>query len=96
MDYWRSAARISCLDTVRNERVREIMGIDWNIVDDIRNEQLLWYGHVKRMEEKHLPTQLLEWQVEGRRRKRRRRMTWKGDNHEGNVREETSWRRLDV
>jgi hypothetical protein len=28
MDYWRSAARISCLDTVRNERVREIMGID--------------------------------------------------------------------
>jgi hypothetical protein len=49
MDYWRRAAGISRLERIRNERVREIMRVDGNIVEDIRKKQLIWYDHVKRM-----------------------------------------------
>jgi hypothetical protein len=38
-----------------NETVREIMRVDRNVVKDIRKKQLIWYGHVKRMEEERLP-----------------------------------------
>jgi hypothetical protein len=34
--------------------------MDGNIVEDLRKKQLIWYGHVKRMEEECLPKQLLE------------------------------------
>jgi hypothetical protein len=49
----------------RIERVREIMRVDGNTVEDIRKKQLIWYGHVKIMEEELLPKQLLEWNAEG-------------------------------
>jgi hypothetical protein len=45
------------------------MRADVNTVDDIRKKRLIWYGHVKRMEEERLPKQLLEWRAEGRRRR---------------------------
>jgi hypothetical protein len=35
MDYWRRAAGISRLERIRNKRVREIMRVDGNIVEDI-------------------------------------------------------------
>jgi hypothetical protein len=41
MDYWRRAAGISRLEKIRNERVREIMRVDGNIVEDIRKKQLI-------------------------------------------------------
>jgi hypothetical protein len=55
------------------------MGLDGNVVEDIRKKQLIWYGHVKRMEKERLPKQLLEWRAEGRRRRGRPRTTWKQD-----------------
>jgi hypothetical protein len=51
------------------------MRADVNAVDDIRKKQLIWYGHVKRMEEEVIPKQLLEWRAEGR----RPRTTWQQD-----------------
>jgi hypothetical protein len=62
-----------------NETVREIMRVDRNVVEDIRKKQLIWYGHVKRMEEERLPKWLLEWHAKGRRRRARPRTTWKQD-----------------
>jgi hypothetical protein len=67
MDYWRRVAGISRLERIRNERVREIMRVDGNIVEDIRKKQLILYGHLKRMEEERLPKQLLECYAERRR-----------------------------
>jgi hypothetical protein len=79
MDYWRRPAGISRLDRKRNERVRKIMRVDGNIVEDIRKKQLILYGHVKRMEEERLPKQLLECNAEGRRCRGKPRTTWKQD-----------------
>jgi hypothetical protein len=55
------------------------MRADGNIEENTRKEQLIWYGHVKRMEEEHLPMQLLVWNAGGRRRRGRPRTTWKQD-----------------
>jgi hypothetical protein len=53
--------------------------VDGNIVEDTRKKQLIWYDHVKRMEEERLPKHLLERHAEGRRRRERHRTTWKQD-----------------
>jgi hypothetical protein len=55
------------------------MRVDGNIVEDIWKKQLIWYGHIKRMDEEHLPKQLLEWHAEGRRHRGSARTTWKED-----------------
>jgi hypothetical protein len=75
MDYWRRPAGISRLERKRNERVRQIMRVDGNIVEDIRKKQLILYGHVKIMEEERLPKQLLEWYAERRRCRGKSRTT---------------------
>lgn len=59
MDYWRRAAGKSKMDKVTNERIKEIMGVKQDIVDDIKIKQLKWY--VLRMPEERLPKQILKW-----------------------------------
>lgn len=49
------------MDRVTNERIKEIMGVKQDIVDDIKIKQLKWYGHVQRMPEERLPKQILKW-----------------------------------
>jgi hypothetical protein len=60
MDYWRRAAGISRLERIRNDRGREIITVQGNIVEDMLKKQLIWFSHVKRMEEERLQKQLLE------------------------------------
>jgi hypothetical protein len=50
-----------------------VMNVKTTIVEDIRTNQLRWYGHVVRMERERLPKQVLLWTPQGRRRKGRRR-----------------------
>ena len=54
MDYWRRAAARSKLEKVRNVRIREIMGVQYSVVDDIKTKQLRWFGHVQRMPDNRL------------------------------------------
>ncbi|XP_030751044.1 uncharacterized protein LOC115878641 [Sitophilus oryzae] len=49
MDFWRRAAEKSKLDRVRNERIQNIMGVKHRISEDIKINQLRWYGHVQRI-----------------------------------------------
>jgi hypothetical protein len=51
MDYLRRLARISRMDKIRNEAIRTKMGIKKNIVQEIEEQKLRWYGHVKRVED---------------------------------------------
>jgi hypothetical protein len=75
MDFWRSAGR-SRRGRRRNERIGEIMNVNTTIVEDIRTNQLRWYGHVVRREREKLPKQVLSWTPQGRRRKGRPRRSW--------------------
>lgn len=77
MDYWRRAAGKSKLERVRNERIREIMGVKHKITEDIQINQLRWYGHVQRMAEDRIPKKILNWTPQGRRKRGRPRLSWR-------------------
>ncbi len=76
MDFWRRSAGISRRERVRNERVREIMGVEGTIVHDIMTKQLVWYGHVQSIADTRLPKKVLEWVPPGRRRRGRPAKRW--------------------
>ena len=77
MDFWRRSAGISRRERIRNEKVREIMGVEKDIVHDIRSKQLVWYGHVRRMADDRLPKQVFDWVPPGRRRRGRPVKGWR-------------------
>jgi uncharacterized protein (DUF2384 family) len=47
------------------------------ILDDIVRKQLIWYGHVERMDPVRLPKIMINWKPEGRKKRGRPRRTWK-------------------
>ena len=77
MDFWRRSAGILRRDHIRNEKVREIMGVKNDIVHDIRSKQLVWYGHVQRMADDRLPKKVFNWVPPGRRRRGRPVKGWR-------------------
>jgi hypothetical protein len=46
------------------------------ILDDITQKQLIWYGHVERMDRTGLPKIMINWKPEGRKTRGRPRRTW--------------------
>lgn len=76
MDFWRRCLQLTRLDRVRNEVVRERMGVEETISGRIGKRRLRWYGHCRRMPEEHWPNRVLDWQPPGRRRRGRPRTTW--------------------
>jgi hypothetical protein len=62
MDVLRSA-RKSGMETIKNEYIREIMGVKGkpNIIYIMEKKRLQCYGHVKRMPEKRIPKLIMEW-----------------------------------
>jgi hypothetical protein len=79
MNALRRSARISELDRKTNEYIREIVDAQDTILDDITQNQLIWYGHVERMDQTGLPKIMIEWKPEGRKIRGRPRRTWRWD-----------------
>jgi hypothetical protein len=77
MDALRRSARISKLDRKTNEYIREKMDASDTILDEITGKQLIWYGHVERMDPARLPEITINWKPEGRKKRGRPRRTWK-------------------
>jgi len=78
MDVIRRSTRKSRIERIKNEHIKEIMGVKEkpDIIDIIEMKRLQWYGHVKRMQEDRLAKLITEW-IPGERRKRGRpRKTW--------------------
>jgi IS5 family transposase len=73
MDVLRRSARKSRIERIKNENVKEIMGMKKkpDTIDIIEKKRLQWYGQVKRMQEERLPKLIMEW-IPGERRKRGR------------------------
>ena len=61
MDALRRSARISKLDRKTNEYIRGKMDAQDMILDDITRKQLIWYGHVERID----PTRLTKIMIYG-------------------------------
>jgi hypothetical protein len=76
MDFWRRSARKSRNDKVRNVSITEVMEVRKNILEVIEENPLQWFGHVKRMPGNRLPLKILEWEPEGKRRRRRPKERW--------------------
>jgi len=57
MDVLRRSASKSRMERVKNEDIKEIMGVKGkpDIIDKIEQKRLQWYGHVKRMPEERIP-----------------------------------------
>jgi hypothetical protein len=77
MDFWHRSARISRRETVRNEIITEKMDVKNTVLDDIRAKQLLWYGHVQRMDEEILSQNIFNWKPTRRRKRGRPKSRWK-------------------
>jgi hypothetical protein len=61
MDALRGSARNSKLDRKMNEYIRGKMDVQDVILDDITRKQLIWYGHVERMDPMRLPKIMIHW-----------------------------------
>jgi len=48
-----------------------------NILDKITRKQLIWYGHVERMDPTRLPKIMINWKPEGRKKRSCPRRAWK-------------------
>jgi hypothetical protein len=57
MDVLPRSARTSRLEKVKNENIKEIMGVKGkpDIIDIIEKIRLQWYGHVQRMPGEKIP-----------------------------------------
>ena len=60
MDFWRSVL-ISRKDEIKNVIIKNKMNAINNIIDYVKQKQLEWYVHVKKMQEERLPRKVLEW-----------------------------------
>jgi len=61
---------------IRNAVIKTKINVARSLLDDIKTEQLQWYGHVQRMEEGRLPKEVTKWSPPGRRKRGRRKATW--------------------
>ncbi|XP_018369959.1 PREDICTED: uncharacterized protein LOC108765651 [Trachymyrmex cornetzi] len=62
IDAIRKALRISRRDWIRNEEIKNRMGIEGTIAEAIEKRKLIWYGHINSMGKGRLLKQCLEWQ----------------------------------
>jgi hypothetical protein len=53
------------------------MGKRENVVKWIKGQRMSWLGHLERMEEDRMPKKIFTQELEGTRRRRRRRKGWK-------------------
>jgi Reverse transcriptase (RNA-dependent DNA polymerase) len=77
MDYLRRSCRISRMEHIRNDTIRQKIGMKDTVIERIETRQLVWYGHVMRMGEQRWPKKALEYVPRNRRKKGRPRTTWK-------------------
>ena len=80
MDVLRRSARKSRMERIKNEHIKEIMGVKEkpDIIEIIEQKILQRYGHVKRMPEERISKLIMEWvPLERRKRGRPRKSGWK-------------------
>jgi hypothetical protein len=62
---------------MEGKKQNENMDVRDMIINDIIRKQLIWYGHVERIDPKRPPRIMIYWKFEGRKQRGRPRRTWK-------------------
>jgi hypothetical protein len=78
MGVLRMSAKKSRMERIKDEHIKEIMGVKWkpDIIGIIEKKRLQWYDQVKRMPEERISKSIMEWVPEERRKRGRTRKTW--------------------
>lgn len=76
MDALRRSCRVSRIQHIPNTVIKERMKVEKDIIDRIEGKRLVWYGHLRRMQETRWPLKILNWTPAGKRRRGRPRRTW--------------------
>ena len=63
-----------------NTIIKQKTNVTRSPLDDIKTQQLKWYGHVQRMEEGRVPKKVMKWSPPGRRKRGRPKLTWAEGN----------------
>ena len=66
---------VSLRDRVPSAELRERMGIE-SVSDALKRNRLRWLGHVLRKDDDDWVKKIMSFEVEGKRRRGRPRMTW--------------------
>jgi hypothetical protein len=77
MDFQSRSTRTSRREKVRNEIIREKMDIKNKILSDIWPKQIIWYGHLQRVDEERLPQLTLSSTPTRKSKRGRRKPRWK-------------------
>lgn len=77
MKYLRGVVGKTRRDRVRNEQIREELGVQ-PIMEFIEQRQLSWWGHLQRMNNDRPVKQIYEARLQAKRRRGRPRQTWNG------------------
>jgi hypothetical protein len=64
------------MDRVRNETIRTKIGMKKDMLQEIEEQQSIWYSHVMRMEDCRINRQVAEWNPQGKRRHSRPVNVW--------------------
>ena len=67
---------VSLLDKIRNEVIRERLGVKETIVELVGKKQTQWLGHVLRMKSERIAKITLQGKTEGKRRQGGQRKNW--------------------
>jgi len=76
MEFWRRSYCVTLMDRIRNENIKQQMGVTSDIMDTIEGRRLKWYGHLRRMPEERWPLKTWRWQVPMHRKRGRPKLTW--------------------
>lgn len=76
MDYMRRSARVSQLQRIRNEEVRNRMMATETVVHRIEKRGLKWSGHLLWIEDTKRPKRIFQWSPSGRNKRERPRKSW--------------------
>lgn len=75
MKYLRRAANVTIMDKIRNDNIRDKLGIE-SVQKYIEKSQLRWWGHLKRLKGDRQVKQIWEAKYIGKKRRGRPRMKW--------------------
>jgi hypothetical protein len=76
MDDLRRSSTISRKDKIRNETIRQQIGLEETVIKETEQNQLTWYGHVQRMVQGRLPKIAVKWMPKQKRARGRPKKNW--------------------